>query len=430
MATANSLGILYRTQGMTDSSLATLKKNFQIATNKQASPYQMAMIYENLGETYFAGKEFTEALKYFNPAYTTFKQLKNKGDIAYEAFCMGKTYKALERYPLAEKYLLESYQLSDSLKMVNYQADASAELASLYALKSDWQQGYKFLRKTSELKDSIAVAEQIAQTNELREKYESEKQAQEIVLLRTQNELTEADNRKNRLIQYIFIILFLASILIGWLLFNRIRISKRLEQLTLRNRIAGDLHDDIGSALSSIDISSRVALAKKENPLVIQENLTKISQQVRKTMDSMSDIVWSINPANDSFENMLSRMREFATGICEPQKIEFVMFEPEDKNITITEADKRQNIFLIFKEAINNACKYSGCSRLEATFERRGKNRLLMQITDNGKGFDEKLVKKGNGLQNIRNRARQIGASISIQSIPGKGTTIELESPV
>jgi len=242
--------------------------------------------------------------------------------------------------------------------------------------------------------------------------------------------LTEADNRKNRLIQYIFIILFLASILIGWLLFNRIRISKRLEQLTLRNRIAGDLHDDIGSALSSIDISSRVALAKKENPLVIQENLTKISQQVRKTMDSMSDIVWSINPANDSFENMLSRMREFATGICEPQKIEFVMFEPEDKNITITEADKRRNIFLIFKEAINNACKYSGCSRLEATFERRGKNRLLMQITDNGKGFDEKLVKKGNGLQNIRNRARQIGASISIQSIPGKGTTIELESPV
>lgn len=114
-------------------------------------------------------------------------------------------------------------------------------------------------------------------------------------------------------------------------------------------------------------------MTKKENPWVIQKNLAKISQQARKTMDSMSDIVWSINPSNDSFENMLSRMREFSTGICESRKIEFVMFEPENKNIVITEADKRRNFFLIFKEAVNNACKYSEYTRLEASFERKGK---------------------------------------------------------
>lgn len=182
--------------------------------------------------------------------------------------------------------------------------------------------------------------------------------------------MAELNNRKTRLLQYIFIILFAASLIIGWLLLNRFRIKRRLHDQLLRNQIARDLHDDIGSALSSIDISSGVALVKDDAGKVT-EQLHKIQLYARKTMDSMSDIVWSINPHNDSFENILSRMREFAAELCEPLNIELVFKAEGDTGRVIMETGRRKNLFLIFKEAVNNAVKYSACKKITVSLAKK-----------------------------------------------------------
>jgi two-component system sensor histidine kinase UhpB len=429
VSTGTSVSILYRNLNLPDSSLAVLNRCLAIANEKGMVPYQVAMLEEHKAETYFQLKKYQAALDHYTRAYNIFDEINNQADLAFESFAIGKTLVQLNRYAEAEKYLYQSYAISDTLKITNYQFDAAVELAKLYRKTGNWQKGYEYLEKSNVLKDSLDLADQISQTNELKEKFETQKKENEITLLKTQNQLSEAENRRTRLLQYIFILLFLASLAIGWLLLNRAKMKRKLNEQVLRNQIAGDLHDDIGSALSIIDINSRIAIAKKEDKAVVYEQLQKIQQYSSKTMDSMSDIVWSVNPRNDNLESVLVRVREFAADVCESMNIQLDFDIDEGTDRILLDAAKRKNIFLLCKEAINNAAKYSGCRRLTVAAEKKRKEGVLISITDDGNGFDEQTVKKGNGLNNMQTRADHLHAVLAIDTAPGKGTSVRLLLP-
>lgn len=428
--TGVSLSILYRKMKLPDSSLAILNRCLQIAREKKGSPYQLAMTEENIAETLFGQANYNEALLHYSRAYNTFEKINNMADLAYEAFSIGKTFAKLNQPASAEKFLLRSYQLNDSLKMINYQQDAATELSELYKNSGDWQKAYSYLAKAAELKDSINANEQVAKARAIKEKYETEKKEQQIQLLQTRNELAAVDYRRTKLLQYIFILLFAAAVVIGWLLFNRLRTKRILKEQLLRNQIAGDLHDDIGSTLSSIDISSRIALLKKNDAAAVEEQLTKIRQHAKKTMDRMSDIVWSINPHYDNFESILSRMREFAAEVCEPQQISLHFSLPEQVQLFKPDADQRKHVFLLFKEAVNNAAKYSNCSNLGIYFSDSHPPLLVMRIQDDGMGFDKEMAVRGNGLRSMQSRALHLGGQLTIASDKNKGTSIELKCPL
>lgn len=428
--TGVSLSILYRKMNLQDSSLSILKRCLKIAKENNGTEYQLAMTEENIAETYFEKGNFTEALSHYYIAYNIFEKINNRADLAYEAFSIGKTFARLNQQANAEKFLLQSYYLNDSLKMANYQQDAATELVALYKNAGEWQKAFQYLQKAAELKDSINANEQKIKANELKEKYETQKKEQQIQLLETKNALATADYHRTRLLQYLFILLFAAAVVIGWLLFNRLRTRRILKEQMLRNQIAGDLHDDIGSTLSSIDISSRIALLKKDDAVAVEEQLTKIRQHARKTMDSMSDIVWSINPHYDNFESILSRMREFAAEVCEPQEISLQFTIPEEVKQSTLDAEQRKHIFLLFKEAVNNAAKYSGCGKLDIYFSKSNAHLLVMRIQDDGKGFDKSTAACGNGLRNMQARAIRLGGQLNIDTGKDKGTLIELQCPV
>jgi two-component system sensor histidine kinase UhpB len=429
VATGTSVSILYRNLKLPDSALAVLNRCLAIAKEKGMVPYQVAMLEEHKAESYFQLQKFEEALNHYIRAYQIFVELNNKADMAFESFTVGKTLVRLNRYAEAEKYLYRSYALSDTLNITNYQFDAAMELAALYRKTGNFQKGYEYLEISNTLKDSLDLADQISQTNELKEKFETEKKENEIRLLKTQNALSETENRRTRLLQYIFIILFTASLAIGWLLLNRAKMKRKLNEQVLRNQIAGDLHDDIGSALSIIDINSRIAIAKREDQAMMYEQLQKIQQYSSKTMDSMSDIVWSVNPRNDNLESVLVRVREFAADVCEPMNIQLDFSIEDGTDRILLDAGKRKNVFLLCKEAINNAVKYSGCHTLTVSAEKRRREGLLITISDDGNGFDEQLVRKGNGLANMKTRADYLNASLSIETAKGKGTSIRLVLP-
>lgn len=206
------------------------------------------------------------------------------------------------------------------------------------------------------------------------------------------------------------------------------QLNKKLEVERLRMRIARDLHDDIGSALSSINVLSKVALSKGSDQAEISGYLSKIKDSTMITMESMSDIVWAINPKNDKLGALVSRMKEFVVDICEAQGIELSFALPIELEKISLDLPKRKNLFLIFKEAVNNAVKYSQCNLLRINFERHG-NKLRMTILDNGRGFDQSAVVRGNGLVNMKERARECGGSLQIGS-SAKGTEITLEMPL
>jgi signal transduction histidine kinase/ligand-binding sensor domain-containing protein len=206
------------------------------------------------------------------------------------------------------------------------------------------------------------------------------------------------------------------------------KISKYNIEERLRSKIARDLHDEMGSTLTSINIMSKVAM-QQENGNPVNQHLEKIKDNSSRMMESMSDMVWAINPANDTFEMVALRMKEFAAELLEPVSINYFFREEGEIDKTVLNAEQRKDIYLVFKEALNNAVKYSIATEIDIVLKREN-GFVLMRVTDNGNGFDVSKTYSGNGLKNMQVRAEQIGAELNIVSIPGTGTTVSLQAPV
>lgn len=197
-----------------------------------------------------------------------------------------------------------------------------------------------------------------------------------------------------------------------------------------RQRLSRDLHDDIGSTLSSINIISNMAL---KNKLLLEDeklrsSIEKINERSQRLLDNMSDIVWCISPDNDMLEEVLARMRQYATTILDAKGIEYEINFPKENADYKINLDTKNSIYLIFKEAVNNLSKYSEATKanLELRFEG---NYINLKVDDNGKGFDLDKVERLNGLMNMKHRASEVKGYLHINSKQGKGTSIELRIP-
>ncbi len=204
----------------------------------------------------------------------------------------------------------------------------------------------------------------------------------------------------------------------------RYRLRQALKIEKLRNKISLDLHDDIGSTLSSISILSEMALHKNK-PAQAEEMLHEIKENSLSLMERMDDIVWSINPHNDSLESLFLRIQAFASRLFEAKEINYSIRIDEKIKHEQLKMEYRQQIYLILKESINNLVKYSGCTEAKIIVQHSGSH-LVIDVKDNGKGFDMQKAKYGNGLNSMKQRAHNMHADLKITSGIGKGTAIFL----
>ena len=211
---------------------------------------------------------------------------------------------------------------------------------------------------------------------------------------------------------------------------HRMRVRQLIQMEKVRGRIARDLHDDMGSTLSTINILSEMAKMKVDKDTEkTRDYISKISDNSNRMMGAMDDIVWSINPMNDNMQRITARMREFATSVLEAKNIE-VSFKVDDKvNDFRLGMESRRDFFLIFKEAVNNIAKYSQGKRASIGIAIDG-SRLVMTIKDDGVGFNVDQADSGNGLTNMQKRAESLKGTLAIESLPGVGTKVRLEAPL
>jgi ligand-binding sensor domain-containing protein/signal transduction histidine kinase len=221
---------------------------------------------------------------------------------------------------------------------------------------------------------------------------------------------------------------------------ERYRLSKKVESqqalLNERLRISRELHDDIGSTLGSISIYSEVAKKRTGKNENTTEVLSKIGFASRELIDKMSDIVWSLIPGNENFEQLQNRMMAFVTMILTPRNILYDFIIDEGLKKMQLKSEQSKNIFLIFKEALYNMVKYADCKKAVIEF-RLQKDDLVMIIQDDGKGFDAYRTAAiervsageyvgGNGIKNMQARADDMMAKLCINSKIDEGTTVEL----
>jgi signal transduction histidine kinase/ligand-binding sensor domain-containing protein len=214
----------------------------------------------------------------------------------------------------------------------------------------------------------------------------------------------------------------------------RYRIAQIVKLEQVRTRIATDLHDDLGASLSKIAILSEIVNHQvapvAKNPEV-EKSLTEIAGTSREMVDSMADIVWVINPERDRLSDLIGRMRGLANEMTElgdiNLKINLLGFENRDLNLG---ADLRREIYLIFKETLNNLVKHSHCENAEIEF-RLDACEFIFTVIDDGQGFNPEkngssTGRGGNGLINMRKRAKNLGGNYRIESKIGTGTIVTL----
>lgn len=213
------------------------------------------------------------------------------------------------------------------------------------------------------------------------------------------------------------------------------RFKRFLELEKVRTRIATDLHDDIGASLSRISMLSEIV--KRDDASANRESarrLTQIATEARGLVDSMSDIVWAINPRRDSIESVVDRVCSFAADTLGTRDVHWTVSAPPELSRVHLTAEEKRNLYLIFKEAVNNVARHSGCTNASLAI-RLERGVMIAEIADNGVGFDAVSASTeknlgGQGIENMSRRATEIGGTLEITSEPEKGTKVSLTMPI
>ena len=224
----------------------------------------------------------------------------------------------------------------------------------------------------------------------------------------------------------------LSAILAGGALFwlHRYRTLRLLELERIRTRIAADLHDDIGAGLSQIAVLTEVASTRvSDGPPDLKGTLSSIVSVSRELSESMNDIVWSVNPQRDYLSDLIQRMRRFSSDVLGGSDIDFHFRAQVPEDSVAIAASVRREVYLIFKEAVNNLVRHSACTRAEVEISVE-RSSLNVQIDDNGKGLCERRNNTGTGLQSMKERAHRIGASIDFTAGEDGGLRIVFHVPM
>jgi signal transduction histidine kinase len=260
-------------------------------------------------------------------------------------------------------------------------------------------------------------------------KYETDKKDRTILLLNTQQKLYQQQISRQHILAILIVSVALFGVFIGLVLWNRRGIKQKLKELEMRNQLSSDLHDDIGSSLSSILLLSTMAAQKQDDPVIHNKLLEKINNNAKEVIDRMSDIVWTMNPKFDEGDSLHEKLENYITRLKEITPIN-ITGNIDDKidRIQFT-MELRKNIFLIIKEAMNNALKHAGATLLQLDLNIKEKH-FEVVITDNGIGFEKAETQGGNGFETMINRAKASNGDCSITSFLGRGTVVKAVIPI
>ncbi|MEW6363333.1 MAG: two-component regulator propeller domain-containing protein [Acidobacteriota bacterium] len=214
---------------------------------------------------------------------------------------------------------------------------------------------------------------------------------------------------------------------------HRYRLQRVLELERVRMRIAADLHDEVGAGLTRIvivgEMLQRQLGLSHDKASELASNVADIS---RGLIDSLTDVVWFIDPKMDDVQSLITRIRRFSSDILEARGIKWELSVPEDLPRIRVGSDHRRQILLIVKEAVNNIVRYASCSTVLVGLE-LSDGRIVGEIHDDGQGFDCRMVKPrggGRGLAGMKARAERLGGTLSVSSEPGNGTRVSFAIPL
>lgn len=449
----NSIGAIYFKSGNYSDALSEFINALKIYQGLgERGPYWgMSWSYQNIADVHIesgvlandvgkkteAKNEFSEALK---NSFFSLEIEKKHGNMAGTIFSylqIGTIYMHIKKYSMAREYFEKSLQAANSTGSSDQFSDIYFRLSTTDSIRGDYKHAFQNYKTAVLYRDSLVGEERRSESVRIQMQYEFDKKEAAAKAEQDKKDLlTNAEISKQKVVRNFSVAGAAAILSLGGFVFYNFRKRKKLENEKAladeRLRISRDLHDDMGASLSSISVFSSAVKQKLLNneKLEAEQLLDRMSTDAQEMVSGMSEMVWTISPHNDTIEKLTDRLQLYAAGMLSAKNISFSLeCEEELKNRKLP-VELRKNIFLILKEAINNAVKYSGASEVKLTVSKK-ENLLVAVLADNGKGFEisdheNRNGKSGNGLRNMRQRAHEIQSRIIIDSEINKGTSVEL----
>ncbi len=449
----NLIGRVYENEG---DYTGALENNFAAlkiceALGKKAADWSIPLCYHSIANNYNAQalnssekskarKLFFNALKYYYITLKYWKALGWKDGIGVVYIQIGNAYVNVRKFTAAADCFKKGIQYSQESNQKQYLQYGYLSISTLDTIQHNYKQAFEHYQKYILYRDSVYNEQSTQKSLQAQMQYKFDKKQDSLRAVDDKRALlanAEIKNQKTiRNFSYAGSLAFVGFVGFNFYRYRRRRkLQSQQEMLNERLRISRELHDDIGSTLGSISIYSEVAKnrsAKNENA---EEAIEKIGSASRELIDKMSDIVWSVNPNNESFEQLVNRIQVFAAVMLTPHEILYTIQKDEAlKKINLT-SEERKNIYLIYKEAIYNIIKYAACTQVEIKLLLQA-HEFVMNIKDNGKGFninqDEKanVSLNGNGIKNMQARAASIHAVLKISSTVNDGTSITVSMKI
>ncbi|MEP7232066.1 MAG: histidine kinase, partial [Ginsengibacter sp.] len=398
-----------------DSSLFYARKSYQGVlhnnTSGDALHFFYSNIFEAMGEAFAGNKQYDSALYYYRKSILNSELVDLRFNKIDACNGIAEIYRRQGYTDSAIFYLEKVFAIDGAAKRYPLSILTTATLlATLYETNQQPDSSLKYMHIASDIKDSVYSRDKTSAFQNIIFQQKEKK-----------NEVVKATEKlKNQYQLYFLIIAFIVLIIIATIIIR----NRRVKQLQhIRNNIADDLHDDIGSTLSSISIMNELAKEKSPEALPL---LTSIGESTSAIQENMSDIVWTINPKNDQFENVLQRMQSFATEILDAKNIQLEFNSDVSLNNVRLTMKQRKNLYLFSKEAINNAAKHSGAKKVIVGICKK-ENNIEIRIVDNGSGFNTSEIFNSNGMSSLKKRANELHAVYHIKSQMNEGTMVDLK---
>ncbi|QJD80234.1 tetratricopeptide repeat-containing sensor histidine kinase [Spirosoma rhododendri] len=433
----NQLGELYNTLNQPQQAMPHLRESLKLAEQLKFDMLQFD-VFDGMATSLRLLNKPDEGLEYARRSLAIAEKQQNKLAVCHVYGTIASLYQTQKDYVQAETYLKKAMTLAEDNDYKDDRKKLTQQMADLYGVQNKYQLAYTFqLEKNRQVDSAIAIRTN-AELQRMVAQYETEKKEARIKLLQRETQLLQQakrlDQEEARQVRWQrnagliggLLLLLLGGAVSAWLL-NRSKVQRLEESQRLRQRIAHDLHDEVGSTLSSISLLSGHTdkLLSENRPETAQRMVQKIYVDARQILESIDEIIWTINPGNDSLQRIVMRLQEYAQPLMESKQIAFTFsVDPSLEQLPVS-MEVRRNLYLIGKEAINNLIKYSEATLATMRFERRG-DQFAVLLEDNGRGFDTNQLSSRTGQQSMQQRAIAMGGTLTVQSTPGQGTRLEL----
>lgn len=463
----NFTGLFYTNMGKISEAIPYFKKGILLSRQPPFPPGYMELsnphhLYGNLSEAFEKSGAPDSAIFYARLSLLKARGINHERGMTSAALSLANTFLDKQQTDSAVFYFNEAKAISIRSLDFDLELCAYGGLAGSASLKKDkqaallWlQQGFDLLNQHPQLNSFYALLfldqaarlykqygfyPQLAQTLERKSAIQTlthqknNQQYRSVLMTGLKNEtrilnleIAKAQHGRILATTRLYLVVLAILLMIAGFIAYRYYALQKLKVAHLRNKISQDLHDEVGATLSGIALYSYIARQQQQqlaHEQVIQ-SLDIIDKNATDMVKKLSDIVWVVNPVHDSLEGLIQRLEEYTLEMAAAKGIRVITEKEEQVKQIRLSMEQRKNIYLILKEAVNNAVKYSHCRHITLSTGLQN-GYLTFCVKDDGIGFDLQNSSKGNGLQNMQYRADELQASLEMKSLPDKGTTLTI----